>query len=200
MEKSKKIFTRLLIGGIIGFCFVNILILPIYYEGRFILDALKVLGTAGFVGGAIAGGVFALNTSRSRLIFTVSLGSLFCCTLTGVGLFAYSILPWPSPKPYLNAQVSTETEPTGSWGMQQTKTYKTNVSIVEIQQHYNDEMRRYCVYSWKYETVNDQDSGDICKKTQCEIRRYKMDQEFRVEMCLGSDKEVKVEQIVLWED
>jgi hypothetical protein len=69
-----------------------------------------------------------------------------------------------------------------------------------VQLYYEKQMRRYCVNAWQFEELSDDEEYALCRRAECEIRRFWMYQSFNVKLCFISEAQTVVTQEDWWKD
>lgn len=201
MSRFRRIAVCAGIGAIIGGGIASLIVIAMMLpDPRFIADALKVLGTGGAIGGAICGAIIGLF-ANVKIAVTVGgiAGGIGGCALAMIGTLVYTVTPWPSPRLYPGAQPVVNTGG-GSWGISRSQVYTITVSLDTVQYYYHEEMGRYCEEDWQFETPADCDEYLACRQAECEIRRFWMEQFFRVTLCSVSESETVVYHADMWQD
>ncbi len=198
MNSNHSVVNRAIIGGAIGGSIVT-LIVPLFFEFRFIGSALAVLGTCGAIGGALFGAVLGKFSNTIGLAFGGIIGGLGGCILAGCGIAIYPNVPWPSPQPYPSVQIQTELGSVGSWGTARSQTYMAAHSIDTVRQYYEDQTQQYCINAWDFHPSPDTACRG-CLEAECQIRRLGLEQYFRVRLRPVSENQVEVVHVDIWED
>ena len=151
-----------------------------------------------------------------KLLFLIGIIVTGCCLLLPGLLLWYPGYRWPAPGVYPQVTASLSEGAIGSWGLARDQTYIVNRSLDDTQQYYEAEMQRYCIDSWHFETLTGSHwtssnswglrelpeyvENSVCRQAQCKVRRWRLDQEFKVLLCAENKMRTKVVQVDLWED
>lgn len=197
--RIRRVVTGAAIGGAVGAVF-GLLIALGFADDRFARQAMTDFSLIGLIVGVIGGIVLgALHAPNLVIALGGMVGGLMAPFLLLVSVWIYSAIPWPSPRPYPSTAVETDTGG-GSWGSSRFRTYTVALSLDDIQQYYEEQMRRYCQGEWQFQARPVFKEYWSCRETECRIRRLWREQYFGVTLCSVSEKETEVYQWDGWED
>ena len=160
MMKFHDLTNRAVIGAAIGGSLVCLIVVSIS-ERRFLSETLIVLGSGGLIGGALCGIIFGALNKRAGVIIGGFVGGIAGCALATVGTFFYADTPWPSPRPYPSAETHIEWGG-GSWGPSRVQIYTTTLTLDTVQHYYEEQMNRYCIDDWQFESSLDTED-QLCR-------------------------------------
>ncbi len=197
MGRIRKVMRRAAIGAAIGGGIASLMVV-VFFEPRFVVDALQVLGTGGIVGGAICGTIVGMLESKVGVVIGGVRGGMGGCVLAAIGMVFYAAIPWPSPQPYPGAQPLIEGGG-GSWGPSRSQTYTVTLRLEDVQLYYEEQMSQHCEGAWRFESFSDAKSP-LCREAFCQVPRPLLEQYFRVHLCPTTGAQTVVTHIDTWQD
>jgi hypothetical protein len=197
MSRTRKVVRRVAIGAAIGGIIASLMVV-IFFEPRFVVDALQVFGPGGIIGGAICGAIAGMFESKIGAVIGGVIGGMGGCVLAAIGTIFYAAIPWPSPQLYPGAQPLIEGG-AGSWGPSRSQTYTVTLRLDDVQLYYEEQMNRYCEGTWRFEASSDA-KRSLCREASCRVPRPLLEQYFRVRLCPTTERQTVVTHIDAWQD
>ena len=182
-----------------GAVFSLLIALP-FADERFVGQIITNFGLSGLICGATVGIVLgALHDDKLIIALGGMIGGLVGPFLLLIGVWVYSVIPWPSPRPYPGTKMETQ------WGggssiRSRSRTYAVALSLDEIQRYYEKQMKWYCQGDWRFRALPDCEGYSLCREAECEIRRLWQEQYCRVTLYSVSETETSVYHVDFWED
>lgn len=201
MKRIPTVLIYAVIGAIAGGVLASLLAFLVnrgLSPERLLGEALRSLGIAGVIGGALGAILYGIVGRRVAHVVVAGLcGGLMCCVLMPFAAVVYYSNPWPSPQPYPGSDVSVDISQ-GSSHAGRTREYTIGLRPNEVQAYYSEQMAKYCVGEWQFGPAV-WCSEEACREATCRIRRLWLEQFFMVTLIPVSDQVTKVRQVDSWE-